>query len=76
MKFQEEKISDGITVVKIIYETEEEKREQEEYAKWYNSVKCNCEKPSNEYYVPDGANKECEKHHWRCGKCHGITQIG
>lgn len=28
------------------------------------------------YFVPDGINKECEKHHYRCTKCDKIAQIG
>lgn len=28
------------------------------------------------YYVPDGQNPDCSKHHYRCNQCHSITQIG
>jgi len=28
------------------------------------------------YYVPDGQNRQCHKHHWRCNQCKKIVQIG
>jgi len=28
------------------------------------------------YYVPDGKNKQCFKHHYRCNYCRKIVQIG
>lgn len=31
---------------------------------------------SNSYYVPDGVRKDEPKHHYRCPKCHKITQVG
>lgn len=34
---------------------------------------CHCTKSDNEYYVPDSAES---KHHWRCGICHKIVQVG
>ena len=37
---------------------------------------CDCEDGSdNDYYVPDGEGV-IEKHHWLCGVCHKIVQIG
>ena len=37
---------------------------------------CDCEDSShNNYYVPDGEGV-IEKHHWLCGICHKIIQIG
>ena len=37
---------------------------------------CDCEDGSdNDYYVPDGEGV-IEKHHWLCGICHKIVQIG
>ena len=47
------------------------KREAEEAKLW-----CNCEKDYDTYYVPDGEDARCLKHHYRCGHCHKIVQIG
>jgi len=39
---------------------------------------CECEEEemSDTYFVDDNVHPEIEKHHWRCNKCHKITQIG
>lgn len=46
-------------------------RMEEEKNMW-----CKCKKPSGEYYVPDGVDPKCKKHHWKCGVCSKIIQIG
>lgn len=62
----------------LVPETEEERREWQEYRQWYDGVKCHCKDTENRetYYVPDGVDEECTKHHWRCTRCDGIVQIG
>lgn len=37
---------------------------------------CRCDEPHEPHYVPDGAHPEVSKHHWRCGSCDGVTQVG
>jgi len=38
---------------------------------------CSCDNRSGEaYYVEDGVNPECRKHHWRCKDCGKILQVG
>ena len=37
---------------------------------------CMCGKNEDVYYLPDGINLDCSKHHYRCTSCHAIVQIG
>lgn len=37
---------------------------------------CQCREETEAYYVPDGANKDISKHHWRCSKCKKVKKIG
>lgn len=39
---------------------------------------CGCKSGNIEeaFYVPDNRIESCSKHHWRCGDCKGIVQIG
>ena len=37
---------------------------------------CSCAEPGDGYYVPDGMNPACHKHHWRCQKCGKVIQVG
>jgi len=39
---------------------------------------CECEDDQDPdwYYVDDNVHPQVKKHHWRCSKCHKITQIG
>lgn len=44
---------------------------EEERAKW-----CECRRPKDAYYVKANQHKELKKHHWRCGACDKVVQIG
>jgi len=39
---------------------------------------CKCEKPDphDTRYYKDNQHPVVSKHHWRCNKCNGVTQIG
>lgn len=37
---------------------------------------CTCESPQEVRYVDDGEDDDLPKHHWRCARCDGVTQIG
>jgi len=39
---------------------------------------CECEGDTlmDSYYVPDGKDPRCHKHHYKCIECDQITQIG
>lgn len=50
--------------------------ELREYKEWTDKVWCKCGEYHGYHFVPDGVDDECEKHHWRCNKCNGITCIG
>lgn len=63
-------------MVQLEPETEDEIREINEYNEWWAEHGCHCEDDTECYYVADGESDECEKHHWRCVKCGGITQVG
>jgi len=54
-------------------EAKQELQDQEdEKALW-----CTCNKSkSDAIYVPDGKSRVCSKHHWICGDCRKIVQIG
>lgn len=45
-----------------------------------DSLWCECEDEQeamlNAYYLEDGEHDELEKHHWRCGCCDKVLQIG
>ena len=46
---------------------------------YHESHWCDCdaqEKGCGTYYVDDGEDDICYKHHYRCEACDGITQIG
>lgn len=49
-----------------------------EQASWKRAQErwCSCEKDFGAYYVEDGEDPYCRKHHWNCAKCHKIKQIG
>ena len=56
--------------------TERIDEETKEFLFKEKSTWCECEQPDDEYYVPDGVDDECQKHHWNCGICDKIVQIG
>jgi hypothetical protein len=38
---------------------------------------CKCENLStNDLFHDDGECKACRKHHWHCGRCGEISQVG
>ena len=37
---------------------------------------CKCGASKGSYYVEDNMHRDVDKHHYRCRKCHKITQIG
>lgn len=79
MKFIErEEILNGtkVKVIKCISETEEEKKDTEEVSNFWKENGCHCEEDYGTYYVPDGEDPICPKHHYRCNHCHKIVQIG
>lgn len=42
---------------------------------WCNCAKANLE-DAGAYFVSDGIDKNCQKHHWKCKRCDKIKQIG
>lgn len=73
-------LNDGtvIEAYDIDFETDEEKREWDEYRQWCKQVGCKCPEhlERDAHYVPDGVSDVCDKHHWVCNRCGGIVQIG
>ena len=44
---------------------------------WFDLQWCKCDFTPNETrYYADGQHPDCDKHHYRCGTCGLITQIG
>lgn len=67
----------GWETFKLVPETEEEKQEMEEDRRWWKEHGCHCKQQRvGWYFVGDGVEDECPKHHWRCEECNGIVQIG
>ena len=59
--------------IEIYGSLENAKKEKEKEEKLW----CKCKDSSHgAYYVPDGQNRQCHKHHWRCNHCKKIVQIG
>jgi hypothetical protein len=52
-----------------------DKKEHEFQEKTCN-IWCECEDDTESYFVDNGEDSECFKHHWRCDECDKITQIG
>lgn len=64
------------TTYQLVPETDEERAEMQEYHEWWQEYGCKCTHDTKSYYVADGVNEECQKHHWRCAECHKIVQVG
>ena len=63
--------------IQCIPETKEEIAEQKEMERERELYWCKGHKEEYDWYrLEDGQHKEVHKHHYRCAKCHKITQIG
>lgn len=51
-------------------------KKEHEFQENARNIWCECEDEPESYFVDNGENEECYKHHWRCEECDKITQIG
>lgn len=52
------------------------KKGQAEKLARYQALWCGCAEPGEQKFYDDDEHPELKKHHWRCGNCGKVTQIG